>query len=65
MAFIKLTEPNGKPIYLNAVAIEVFYADAEGSRIVPTSDTSCETYYTVRETPEKIMKIINDNCVMF
>lgn len=65
MAFIKLTELNGEPIYVNAVAIEAFFAEAKGSRVVPRSDNDSYTYYSVRETPDEIMKIINDNCVMF
>lgn len=65
MAFIKLTTLDGGSIYVNVTAIEAFFAEAKGSRIVPKSDTDGYTYYSVNESPEEIMKIINDNCVMF
>lgn len=65
MAFIKLTEPKGGPIYMNVPSIEAFFADGEGSKIIPTSATDDETYYMVKESPEEIMKIIEKDYIPF
>lgn len=65
MAFIKLTGTNGGSLYINSSAIEAFFDEGGYTSIIPANSQDYEARYTVKESPEEVIKIIEKDYISF